>query len=154
MHRVTISNASGYPALGVKRLIRRSVIKALEFEGVNIPCEANVLIVDNEAIRELNRKFRSVDSVTDVLSFPMHELKPGEKPSETEPDGYCHLGDIVISIQKARSQASVFGHGLKRETAYLIVHSVLHLLGYDHVDEAGQKAQMRGREEEILRNII
>ena len=96
---------------------------------------------------------RDVDRPTDVLSFPMFELSPGEKPGEEDADpatGLVPLGDMVLSLERARAQAAEFGHSVEREVCYLAVHSVLHLLGYDHMDEGTMKAQMRGREEAIL----
>ena len=94
-----------------------------------------------------------VDRPTDVLSFPMFELVPGEKPGaeDADPDtGLVPLGDMVLSLERATAQAEEFGHSVEREVSYLAVHSVLHLLGYDHMDEGEMKAQMRGREEAIL----
>ena len=99
---------------------------------------------------------RAIDAATDVLSFPMLELTPGVPPDGTGEDqrdpetGLCPLGDMVISVERAQAQAAEFGHSVQREMAYLAVHSVLHLLGYDHLDEGPQKAQMRAREEAIL----
>ena len=99
---------------------------------------------------------RNVDRPTDVLSFPMFELTPGEKPGEEDADpatGLVPLGDMVLSLERAKAQAEEFGHSMEREISYLAVHSVLHLLGYDHMDEGPMKAQMRGREEEILSSL-
>ena len=149
-HRITVSSAAKCGILE-KNAIKRSILTALEQQGIDVPCEINVLIVDNEGIRELNSQFRNVDSATDVLSFPMFELAPGEKPCETDPEtGLVPLGDMVISIERAQEQAAEFGHSNRRELCYLTVHSVLHLLGYDHIDEGEMKAQMRAEEEKIL----
>ena len=139
-----------------KPLLTRVIAAALEAEGVRIPCGVDVLLTDDEGIREINREQREVDSVTDVLSFPMLNLTPGTPPDGTgeeehDPEtGLCYLGDMVIDLNRAKAQAEEFGHSIQRELAYLAVHSVLHLLGYDHLDEGPQKAQMRAREEAIL----
>jgi len=116
-------------------------------------CEINVLITDDEGIHQINLDMRQVDRPTDVLSFPMFELEPGEHPDEEDADpetGLIPLGDMVISLERATEQAGEFGHSVEREVCYLTVHSVLHLLGYDHMDEGPMKAQMRQREEAIL----
>ncbi len=137
-------------------LLQRVINTALDAEGVDVPCEINVLITDDEAIHAINLEQRDVDRPTDVLSFPMFELRPGELPDEdwADPDSeLVPLGDMVISLERCAAQAEEFGHPLERELAYLAVHSVLHLLGYDHMDDGPMKAQMRGREEEILNDL-
>ena len=137
-------------------LLLRVICEALDAEGVEIPCEVNVLITNDEEIHAINLEQRDVDRPTDVLSFPMFDLQPGEKPEEdwADPDTeLVPLGDMVISLERCAAQAEEFGHPLERELAYLAVHSVLHLLGYDHMDEGSMKAQMRAREEEILNNL-
>ncbi len=137
-------------------LIRRSVRAALAAENVEIPCEISILITDSHAIQEINREQRGIDKVTDVLSFPMQELEAGNfhvEENQLDPDsGRLYLGDIVLNIDKVYSQAEEYGHDKEREITYLVVHSVLHLLGYDHEDEGEKKAIMRAREEEILRD--
>lgn len=137
-------------------LITRAVNAALDAEGVDIPCEVNVLLTDDNGIHEINLEQREVDSPTDVLSFPMFDLSPGEKPAPGNADpgtGLFPLGDMVISVQRAAAQAEEYGHGIDRELSYLAVHSVLHLLGYDHLDEGIRKASMRAREEAILARL-
>ena len=137
-------------------LLLRVICDALDAEGVEIPCEVNVLITNDEEIHAINLEQRDVDRPTDVLSFPMFDLQPGEKPEEdwADPDTeLVPLGDMVISLERCAAQAEEFGHPLERELSYLAVHSVLHLLGYDHMDEGPMKAQMRAREEEILNNL-
>jgi len=137
-------------------LLRRAVAVALEAEKVETPCEVNVLLTDDAGIRQTNKEMREVDSATDVLSFPMFSLRPGEKPGRDSADpatGLTPLGDMCLSLQTARRQAQEYGHSLARETAYLAVHSVLHLLGYDHLDEGEQKQQMRRREESIMARL-
>ncbi len=142
-----------------KPLLTRVITAALDQEGVEIPCGVDVLLTTDAGIREINREQREVDAVTDVLSFPMLELTPGTPPTgegedEIDPEtGLCHLGDMVLSVERAKEQAAEFGHSVQREIAYLAVHSVLHLLGYDHLDEGPQKAQMRAREEAILESL-
>ena len=134
-------------------LLRQVIPAALEAEGVAVPWEVDVLFTDDEGIHQINLEQREVDRPTDVLSFPMFDLQPGEHPDEEEADpgtGLVPLGDMVISLERARAQGEEFGHGTRREVAYLAVHSVLHLLGYDHMDEGPMKAQMRQREEAIL----
>lgn len=137
-----------------KGIIRRTAQAALRAEGVDEPALISVLLTDDETIRTLNAEFREIDRATDVLSFPMNELEPGafcaagcERDEET---GALLLGDMVLSLERAAAQAEEYGHTLEREIAYLTVHSALHLLGYDHMDEGPQKARMRAREEAIL----
>ena len=178
------------------KLIKRCLRDSLRQEGVAIPCEVSVMITNDEAIRKINREYRSIDAATDVLSFPMHDFIPGKFPNQfpgkheppaAEADagigsgrgmqantdsglysisvsytsseasassGFVSdillLGDIVISAERLYEQAQSFGHSIERETAYLTVHSVLHLLGYDHADEAEDKRKMRLREERIV----
>ncbi|MCI9156942.1 MAG: rRNA maturation RNase YbeY [Lawsonibacter sp.] len=137
----------------VEEQIRRSVLAALEDEGVDVPCMIGVIVADDEVIRQTNLDNRGVDSPTDVLSFPMFELKPGEKPRADWADpgaDKVYLGDMMISLERVRAQAEEYGHSPEREVCYLAVHSVLHLLGYDHLDEGPMKARMRQREEAIL----
>ena len=134
-------------------LLRRVIPAALEAEGVAVPCEVDVLFTDDEGIHAINLKQREVDRPTDVLSFPMFELSPGEYPGAEDAEagtGLVPLGDMVISLERATAQGEEYGHGTQREVAYLAVHSVLHLLGYDHMDEGEEKARMRAREEDIL----
>lgn len=134
-------------------MFRKVITAALEAEGVEEPCEISVLITDDEGIHQINLEQREVDRPTDVLSFPMFDLEPGEHPDEEDADpetGLIPLGDMVISLERATEQAAEFGHSVEREICYLTVHSVLHLLGYDHMDEGPMKAQMRLREESIL----
>ena len=137
----------------VEAQLRRSILAALEDEGVDVPCVIAVIVADDEGIRETNLANRGVDRATDVLSFPMFELKPGEKPRAewAEPDtDKVYLGEMMISLERTNAQAAEFGHSPEREVCYLAVHSVLHLLGYDHLDEGPMKARMRAREETIL----
>ena len=135
-------------------LIKKAVERALEAEGVTEPCLVSVMLTDDEGIRRVNREFRGIDRATDVLSFPLNELRPGDfDPADCEADpetGSLMLGDMMISVPRCESQGEEFGHGYDREIQYLTVHSVLHLLGYDHVDEGPMKRQMRQREKLIM----
>lgn len=138
--------------------IKRCIQGALDAEGVTVPCEVNVLLTDNEGIREINREYRDIDRATDVLSFPMFEFVPGEFPEDVSElldpgSALLPLGDMAISVEKVQAQAEEFGHSRERELGYLTVHSVLHLLGYDHVDEGEMKRQMRSREEAIMESL-
>ena len=136
-------------------LLRRVIPAALEAEGVAVPCEVDVLLTGDGGIHEINLEQRGVDAPTDVLSFPMFEFTPGAPPAQgdakLDPDtGLLPLGDMVISLERAGAQAREYGHSREREIAYLAVHSVLHLLGYDHMDDGPMQKQMRAREEAIL----
>ena len=145
---------------GIRRLplwlhLKKCIEATLEAERVPVPCEINVLVADNQTIRALNKAYRNIDRETDVLSFPAFQFEPGKLPEDLSPyidpeTGLLPLGDMAISYEKAEAQAKEFGHSTKRELGYLTIHSILHLLGYDHVDEGPMKAQMRAREKEIL----
>ena len=148
---------------GLKRLpiaanIKTCINAVLKKEGVPVKCEINVLVTDDKGIQTINRTARNIDKPTDVLSFPMFELAPGELPEDwtpfQDPDtGLVPLGDMCISLERAVAQAQEFGHTTRREVGYLTIHSMLHLLGYDHMDEGPQKRQMRAREEAIASEI-
>ncbi len=135
---------------------------ALKEEEVDIKCEISVLFVDNEEIKEINKDTRGIDRETDVLSFPMLEYEDKKvfkeiykdyKFSPVDFDGEeLVLGDIVLSLEKSLEQSEEFNHAYEREAAYLVVHSVLHLLGYDHMED-DEKSIMRSREEEILNKL-
>ena len=151
-HQIMLEAVVLVPA-GREDLLRRVISAARAAEGVDLPCEINVLLTDDEGIHQVNREMRQVDRPTDVLSFPMFDLKPGEKPEAGDEDpesGLVPLGDMCISLERAAAQAGEFGHSVERELSYLTVHSVLHLLGYDHMDEGPMKRQMRVHEEFIL----
>ena len=137
-------------------MLREAVEAALDCEGVATPCEVNVLLTDDEGIHQVNLDMRGVDAPTDVLSFPMLELTPGEHPTEDDIDPGSEtapLGDMCISVERAQAQAQEFGHCMAREMGYLAVHSVLHLLGYDHMDEGDEKALMRAHEEAVMQKL-
>ena len=148
---------------GVRRLplwlhLKKCIEATLRAESVSVPCEINVLVADNQTIRAINKAYRSIDRETDVLSFPMFQFEPGKLPKDLseflDPEtGLLPLGDMAISYEKAKAQAEEYGHSVKRELGYLTIHSILHLLGYDHVDEGPMKKQMRAREEAICAEI-
>ena len=141
---------------GLRAFIRRVIRTALEDEGVTLPCEVDVFVTGDNGIHQLNLEQRDVDAPTDVLSFPALELRPGEKPTEDDADpgtGLVPLGDMALSYERVAAQAKEYGHSKSRELAYLVTHSVLHLLGYDHLDEGPQKALMREREEIIMEKL-
>ena len=134
-------------------LIRRTIRTALAAEGLTAPCEVDVLLTNDENIHAINQDMRNVDRATDVLSFPEFELTPGQLPGPEDADpgtGLIPLGDMVLSMERVAAQAREYGHSKRRELSYLVTHSVLHLLGYDHLDEGPMKAQMRAREEAIM----
>ncbi len=132
---------------GLESLVEKVVLAVLDQEGCREETEVSVVFTDDDYIRRLNRQYRGVDSPTDVLSFAQHE---GEPMPDT--GGEDLLGDVVISLQAADRQAREYGHGLRREVAYLAAHGVLHLLGYDHQDEGG-RAAMRAKEEAALARL-
>ena len=155
-HEIIIDSELEEDTSAVEELLSKVIPAVLEAEGVELACEVNVLLTDDAGIHEINLEQRDVDRPTDVLSFPMFEFQPGDKPTEEDADpatDLVPLGDMVLSLERAREQAAEFGHSVEREMAYLCVHSILHLLGYDHMDEGPMKAQMREREEVIL-NVL
>mgnify|MGYP000022216189 FL=1 len=132
---------------GLRILIRRACNAVLEYEHFDDPAEISVTFVDNNRIHELNKEYRDKDSATDVLSFPLGEN--GEYDID-EDNGCKLLGDIVISMERAMEHAELYGHSLQREVAYLTVHSMLHLLGYDHEAGGLEAVRMREKEEAVL----
>ena len=152
-HYIPITSDVPGVSEGQRAFLRKVIRTALAAEGVDFPCEVDVSVTSDAGIQEINREMRQVDAPTDVLSFPVFDLAPGELPGPEDADpgtGLVPLGDMVISLERVRAQAKEFGHSSRRELAYLAVHSVLHLLGYDHLDEGPMKQQMRAREEAIL----
>ena len=134
----------------VKSLVKSAIRAALENEKFPYDPLISVTFTDNEGIREKNREYRGIDAPTDVLSFPMYDFKNGEKPL---PGEICELGDIVLSLERAAEQAEDFGHSYEREVAFLTVHSVLHLLGYDHVNSEEEELEMRQHQRAIMRRL-
>lgn len=142
----------------IKSIIRTCINETLKAESIAVPCEINVLVTNDEGIQTINKASRNIDKPTDVLSFPMFNLTAGAPPQDwgeyIDPGtGLCPLGDMCISLERAVAQAKEYGHSTKREVGYLTIHSMLHLLGYDHMDEGEQKRQMRSREEAIAAQI-
>ncbi len=135
---------------GVRLLIRRCCHAVLELEGFEGSAEVDVSLVDNEQIRVINREQRDIDMPTDVLSFPLGENGEYDKNPAT---GAYMLGDIVISLERAEVQAEEYGHSFQREVGYLTVHSMLHLLGYDHVDGGLEAVRMREKEEAVMLSV-
>ena len=135
---------------GVRMLIRRCCHAVLELEQFDGSAEVDVSLVDNDQIHAINREQRNIDAPTDVLSFPLGENGVYDKNPAT---GAYMLGDIVLSMEKAQSQAAEYGHTLQREVGYLTVHSMLHLLGYDHVAGGLEAVRMREKEETVMRSV-
>lgn len=160
MHKINIT----YDIFTIKQplvtgIIKRCIEATLRAENVTAPCEINVLITNDKGIHAINKASRDIDRPTDVLSFPMFELTPGQPPEDWEEymdieSDLVPLGDMCISLQRAEAQAKEIGHSARREVGYLTIHSMLHLLGYDHLDEGPMKAQMREREEAIAATIV
>ena len=142
------------------RLLQKTAAACAEAEGIMLPVYAQMRVTDDEAIREINREYRNIDRATDVLSFPSTDCKPRktlghcEKKLLRERDetGRCFLGDIIISLPRAREQAAEYGHSLEREFAYLTAHAMFHLMGYDHMQDE-DKERMRTMEEKALNQI-
>lgn len=135
---------------GIRLLIRRCCNAALLEEGIDREAEVSVTFVNNEEIRALNAKYRNIDRETDVLSFPQFEAE--EFHGEHKDDIYM-IGDIVISVEKAFEQANLYGHSIQREIGFLTVHSMFHLLGYDHEEGGLRTVQMREKEESVLTQL-
>lgn len=142
----------------ISHIISQCVEATLRAENIPVKCEINVMVTNDKGIHAINLATRNIDKPTDVLSFPMFQLEPGNPPADWEEyldfeTDMCPLGDMCISLERAVAQAKEFGHSVKREVGYLTIHSMLHLLGYDHLDEGPQKKQMREREEAIAATI-
>ena len=137
---VDFSATKAFPEIdyNLKMVIRRAIIATLDYESLDVDAEVSVTLCDNTHIRKLNKKYRSKDKHTDVLSFPMYDLEAGD-----DFDDSCGapimLGDIVISLERCKEQAAELGNTFLKELAFLTVHSMLHLLGYDH--EKGKEAE-------------
>ena len=150
--RVVITNKQKTVKIptGIRMLVRRCCNAVLQLEKFQGPAEISVTFTDNVGIRELNKQYRDKDIETDVLSFPMGENGVYDIDMET---GAKILGDVVISVEKARDQAELYGHSFQREIGYLTAHSVLHLLGYDHEKSSLEQRQMREKEESVLEKL-
>ena len=155
MHDILVNRDKrklGYP--DAAKIIRRAVRAALKAQGIEDNCEVNVLLTDDEGIHAVNLAQRGIDAPTDVLSFPLNELTEGAfDPEQCEYDYETDkllLGDMVLNLERCAKQGEEYGHGFPHELSYLTVHSVLHLLGYDHLDEGPRKRRMREREKVIM----
>ncbi|MBQ3426824.1 MAG: rRNA maturation RNase YbeY [Clostridia bacterium] len=134
--------------------IKRVCEAVMACEDCNFDAEISLTFTDNSGIREINNEYRGIDSATDVLSFPMLEFGRDEENAEFETDGeLVMLGDIVISIERAREQAAQLGHSMRRELAFLTAHSMLHLLGWDHVDDPTGEMYMIDKQNEVLGSL-
>lgn len=134
-----------------EKLFNDVVKESLRYEEFDPECEVSLSIVSNDEIQEINKQFREIDAPTDVLSFPLLTFEEGEQADVNE-NNEIMLGDIIISIDKAKAQADEYGHGLRRELAFLTAHSMLHLMGYDHMEEEEQK-EMFKKQDDILNNL-
>lgn len=134
--------------------IKRVCETVMDGEDCNFDAEISLTFTDNAGIREINREYRGIDKPTDVLSFPMLDFGEDEIDAEFETDeGLVMLGDIVISVERARAQAAELGHSLRRELAFLAAHSMLHLLGWDHVDDPDGERYMIEKQNEALNQL-
>lgn len=132
----------------LKRLIRFAVEATLAYENYHNTAEVSVTFTDNAGIKKLNKKYRKIDKETDVLSFPLFDFEGSDEPPVDEIENM--LGDIVVSLEKAKAQADEFGHSFEREVAFLCVHSTLHLLGYDHETSEADELDMRQRQTAVM----
>ena len=155
MINLILNDEAGALSEEKKVLFTRAIEKTLEFEEFPFDAEVSLSITDNEGIRKLNRENRNIDRPTDVLSFPMLSVEDGILIIEDEDimDDMVFLGDIVISMEKAIEQAASYGHSLERELGFLTVHSMLHLLGYDHEEGEREESEMFQKQEEILASL-
>lgn len=144
------------PIRGIKEMLHKAVKAALVIEKIPYPVLVSILLVENDEIHRINLKYREKDSVTDVLSFPMLDMKDGRflsEPGDIDMDeGRLFLGDIVVSVPMAIEQAELYGHSFNRELVFLAIHGLLHLLGYDH-DILDREEKMTERQEEVLSSI-
>ncbi len=145
-HKVYVTRQKrdlGHPETAA--LVKKAAAAALSAEGINEPCEIGVTLTDDAGIHAVNREIRGVDAPTDVLSFPI---------DEPDLDAGCrYLGDMVLSLERTEAQSEEYGGGYAHECQYLTVHSVLHLLGYDHLDEGEEKTRMRSREKAVMKEL-
>ncbi|MBR5868420.1 MAG: rRNA maturation RNase YbeY [Clostridia bacterium] len=156
-HRITITKGEQKPPFSFLRVIRKSIKATLAHRNADLPCAVDVSLVSEAEIQVINAEKRDIDSVTDVLSFPQLDIQPGQALSEVcdafdLAGGRVLLGDVVLCYPKALKQAIEYGHSFKREIGFLTVHSILHLLGYDHMEEEEEKV-MHSLTEEILASI-
>ncbi len=134
-----------YITIKQHKLIRRAILETLALEGFERDAEVSVTLTDNETIRAINDEYRGIDEATDVLSFPQFD-----RAEDYPPRGFVPLGDIVVSVERANDQALLYGHSFERELAFLVAHSTLHLLGYDHVNDAEGERVMREKQRAVM----
>lgn len=156
-HKVYVKRQrQGLGEKGITSLCRRAIKATLQEEGITVPIQISVLVSDDKGIQEINREYRNKDAATDVISFPTATYIPGSfraKEEDIDAETEClHLGDIILSSERAVAQAKEYGHDMTREIAFLMVHATLHLLGYNH-EKPEDQAQMRLREEKILSSL-
>lgn len=157
MIRLTLDWGGAPPVPGAEQTLQKIAEACAEAEGVTLPAYAQLRVTDDETIRQINREYRGADRATDVLSFPSTDAHPqrtlGSSPKkllrERDETGMCFLGDIVLSLERAREQAAEYGHSLQREMGYLTAHALFHLMGYDHMRDE-DKERMRAMEEKAL----
>ena len=136
----------------LEQYMQNALEATLEYEGVEFECSVEALIVDGQTIREMNAQYREIDRVTDVLSFPLYENAEDAAADACDFSEVC-LGNMVICLPKALEQAEEYGHSLEREICFLTVHSVLHLLGYDHEQGEREESEMFAKQREILEKM-
>ena len=153
LEEITVQIEDRFRTLLDKRWAGRITQQVLKAEGVTAPYEVSLVFTDPETVQRLNRNYRGVDEPTDVLAFYMLPQKEAESSFVLPPDKILHLGEVIISYLRAREQAEEQGHSIERELALLIVHGILHLLGYNH-EQAEEESQMRAREKKLLEEIF
>ena len=151
---ISFSATKNFPEVdyNLKSVVRRAILATLEYEDLIFGAEVSVTFCDNEYIKKLNGEFRDKDAATDVLSFPMYDFEE-EEELPLNPDGSISLGDIVVSLERAAEQAKEIGNSLEREVAFLVIHSTLHLLGYDHERSADDDEAQCLAQREIIETL-
>lgn len=151
---ISFSATDKFPEVNynLKSVVRRAILATLEYEDLIFGAEVSVTFCDNEYIKKINAEFRNKDAATDVLSFPMYDFE-AEENMPLNPDGSVSLGDIVISLERAAEQAKEIGNSFEREVAFLVIHSTLHLLGYDHERSADDDEAQCLAQREIIESL-
>lgn len=151
---ISFSATDKFPEVNynLKSVVRRAILATLEYEDLIFGAEVSVTFCDNEYIKKINAEFRNKDAATDVLSFPMYDFE-AEENMPLNPDGSVSLGDIVVSLERAAEQAKEIGNSFEREVAFLVIHSTLHLLGYDHERSADDDEAQCLAQREIIESL-
>ena len=151
---ISFSATDKFPEVNynLKSVVRRAILATLEYEDLIFGAEVSVTFCDNEYIKKINAEFRNKDAATDVLSFPMYDFE-AEENMPLNPDGSVSLGDIVVSLERATEQAKEIGNSFEREVAFLVIHSTLHLLGYDHERSADDEEAQCLAQREIIESL-